>query len=100
MIKYDFEFSQETIEKNIMRLTNQIWKLIPMKEHDENWQKQLNTVIIEIAGLNEIFIECPQFIQILSKLEGLQIVDSIDFSIFRKTIFEIINLLQEIKNEK
>ena len=100
MIKYDFEFSQETIEKNIMRLTNQIWKLIPMKEHDENWKKQLNTVIIEIAGLNEIFIECPQFIQILSKLEGLQIVDSIDFSIFRKTIFEIINLLQEIKNEK
>ena len=100
MTKYDFEFSQETIEKNIMRLTNQIWKLIPMKEHDENWKKQLNTVIIEIAGLNEIFIECPQFIQILSKLEGLQTVDSIDFSIFRKTIFEIINLLQEIKNEK
>ena len=100
MIKYDFEFSQETIEKNIMRLTNQIWKLIPMREHDENWKKQLNTVIIEIAGLNEIFIERPQFIQILSKLEGLQIVDSIDFSIFRKTIFEIINLLQEIKNEK
>ena len=100
MTKYDFDFTQETIEKNIMRLTNQIWKLIPMKEHNENWKKQLDTVIIEIAGLNEILIKYPQFIQILSKLEGLRVVESIDFSIFRKTVFEVINLLQEVKNEK
>ena len=62
MTKYDFDFPIEMIEKNVMRLTNQIWKLIPMKEHNENWKKQLDTVIIEIAGLNEIFIECPQFL--------------------------------------
>ena len=62
MTRYDFDFPIEMIEKNVMRLTNQIWKLIPMKEHNENWKKQLDTVIIEIAGLNEIFIECPQFL--------------------------------------
>jgi hypothetical protein len=45
-----------------MRLTNQIWKLIPMREHNEDWKKQLDTVIIEIAGLNEIFIWSPQFL--------------------------------------
>jgi len=33
-----------------------------MKEHNENWKKQLDTVIIEIAGLNEILIKYPQFI--------------------------------------
>ena len=27
-----------------------------MREHEEDWQKQLDTVILEIAGLNEIFI--------------------------------------------
>lgn len=60
--KYNFNFSKEVIVKNITRLTNQLWKLIPMRENNENWQKQLNTVIIEIAGLNEIFISNPLFL--------------------------------------
>lgn len=97
--KYEFNFSKESIDKNIMRLTNQIWKLIPMREHDEDWKKQLDTVIIEIAGLNEIFIWCPQFLQALSKLEGLKITEDIDFLLYRKTVFEIISLVQEFKNE-
>lgn len=100
MTKYDFDFSKEVIQKDVIRLTNQIWKLIPMREHEENWQKQLDTVIIEIAGLNEIFIEEPQFLQILSKLEGLKIEVDIEFSTYRKTVFEIINLLQEFKNAR
>jgi hypothetical protein len=62
MTKYNFDFSQEVIQKDVIRLTNQVWKLIPMREHEENWQKQLDTVIIEIAGLNEIFVETPQFL--------------------------------------
>ena len=98
MTKYNFDFSQEVIQKDVIRLTNQVWKLIPMREHEENWQKQLDTVIIEIAGLNEIFVETPQFLQILSKLEGLKIEVDIDFQTYRKTVFEIINLLQEFKN--
>lgn len=67
-----------------------------MYENNEDWQKQLNTVIIEIAGLNEIFISNPQFLQLLSKLEGLKVVE-INFNLYRKTVFEAINLLQGIK---
>lgn len=93
--KYGFEISTEVIEKNVTRLTNQLWKLIPMRENEENWEKQLNTVIIEIAGLNEIFIEAPQFLQILAKLEGLKVIE--EFPLYRKTVFEVINLLQEFK---
>lgn len=96
MTKYLFDFSSEVIEKNITRLTNQMWKLIPMNENHEDWKKQLNTVTIEIAGLNEIFFTEPQFLQLLSKLEGLRIVE-MEFSLYRKTVFECINLLQEIK---
>ena len=59
--KYGFEFRARDIEVNVRRLTNQLWKLIPMREHEEDWQKQLDTVIIEIAGLNEIFIT-PHFL--------------------------------------
>ena len=59
--KYGFSVSEEDIRVVIKRLTNQLWKLIPMREHEEDWEKQLNTVLIEIAGLNEIFID-PHFL--------------------------------------
>ena len=92
--KYNIGFSNEDIAKNVQRLTNQLWKLIPMREHKEDWLKQLDTVIIEITGLNEIFIG-PTFLQLLSKLEGLRVKDT-TFELYRKTIFECISLLQEL----
>lgn len=92
--KYNFGFSNEEINKEIVRLINQLWKLIPMRENNEDWHKQLETVIIDIAGKNEIFIYNSQFLQLLSKLEGLRVTD-VEFDIYRKTIFECINLLHE-----
>ena len=93
--KYDIKFPEETIRKNITRLTNQMWKLIPMRENEENWEKQLETVIVEVVGLNEIFVMCPTFLQLLSKLEGLR-VKEMNFELYRKTVFECINLIQEL----
>lgn len=96
LTKYGFEISLEDINTNVKRLTNQMWKLIPMREHEEDWEKQLNTVIVEIAGLNEIFIT-PHFLQLLSKLEGLRTQET-DFELYRKTVFECISLLQELNH--
>ena len=96
--QFNFSFPKEVIDANIQRLTNQLWKLIPMRENNEDWEKQLNTVIIEIAGLNEIFISNPQFLQLLSKLKGLQ-VEEVSFILYRKSVFESINLLQELKKQ-
>ena len=95
--KYDIKFPEETISKNITRLTNQMWKLIPMRENEENWEKQLETVIVEVVGLNEIFVMCPTFLQLLSKLEGLR-VKEMNFELYRKTVFECINLIQELNH--
>lgn len=67
-----------------------------MRENDEDWRKQLDTVRIEVVGLNEIFLSYPQFLQLLSKLEGLQKSEDLEFDLYRKTVFESINLLQEI----
>ena len=67
-----------------------------MRENSENWRKQLDTVTLEVVGLNEIFLSYPQFLQLLSKLEGLQKSEDVEFDLYRKTIFESINLLQEI----
>lgn len=92
--KYGYEFSNEEINKEVIRLTNQLWKLIPMRENGEEWEKQLATVIIDIAGKDEIFLHNSQFLQLLSKLEGLRATE-VEFAIYRKTIFECINLLNE-----
>lgn len=67
-----------------------------MRENDEDWRKQLDTVTLEVVGLNEIFLAYPQFLQLLSKLEGIQHSEDVEFDLYRKTIFEAINLLQEI----
>ena len=98
MTKYSFDFREEDIIKNVRRLTNQLWKLIPMRENEEDWHKQLNTVTIEIAGLNEIFNSKSQFLELLEKLKGLQVIE-VDFETYRRTIFESLNLLQEVKKD-
>lgn len=93
MTKYNFAIDNKNIRADIDRLTNQLWKLIPMRENNENWETQLNTVILELAGLNEILNCNEQFLILLSKLEGIRIYD-IDFMLYRKTIFESISLLR------
>ena len=93
--KYNIGFSNEDIAKNVQRLTNQLWKLIPMRENNEDWHKQLETVINEIVGFSVIFNAEPLYLQLLNKLEGLQNQDT-DFNFYRKTVFETISLLQEI----
>lgn len=67
-----------------------------MRENDENWLGQLNTVIIEVSGLNTILSDQNNFLILLSKLEGLKIVET-EFDLYRKTVFEAISLLREIR---
>ena len=93
--KYGYEISDLNFSTNINRLTNQIWKLIPMRENEENWKGHLDTVIIEIVGLNEIF-DHNNLLILLTKLEGLK-VQEIDFELYRKTVFEAISLLRGIR---
>ena len=92
---YGFQIPVDTIASDVNRLTNQLQKLIPMRENQENWLGQLETVIIELTGLNTIFIEQNNFIVLLSKLEGLKVVET-EFDIYRKTVFEAISLLREM----
>ena len=94
--KYNFQVENQTVQAIVNRLTNQLWKLIPMKEHNENWLGQLETVIIEISGLNEVLIIDNNFITLLAKLEGLRLQD-IEFKTYRKTVFEAISLLRELR---
>lgn len=93
--KYNLDFPIESLTAEIKRLTNQVWKLIPMRENQENWQRQLITVIIEVTGLAEIFLSDSHLLQLLAKLEGLQSIgEELNFEDYRRTIFECTTLVQ------
>lgn len=85
------------VTADVNRLTNQLWKLIPMRENQENWLSHLEGLIIELAGLNELSsITDEKFLILLSKLKGLKIEDT-TFQVYRKTVFECISLLREMR---
>lgn len=85
------------ITADINRLTNQMWKLIPMRENKENWLGQLESLIIEVAGLNALANDTEEkFLILLSKLKGLEVEDT-TFQVYRKTVFECISLLREMR---
>ena len=68
-----------------------------MRENEENWLGHLDSLIIELAGLNELSSNTDEkFLVLLSKLKGLQIEET-TFQIYRKTVFECISLLREMR---
>ena len=88
--------SEDSLEKDFKRLTNQIWKLIPMKENDEDWEKHLSNILIEISGLQSLFENQLDFLMLLSKLEGLKVQADIPFVLYRKSVFNSIELLNKV----
>lgn len=96
MDKYCISFPLKTREQDLKRLINQLWKLIPMRENDEDWESHLKTVIEEIAGLVEIYKNNVEGLILLSKLEGLNSEVCEDFMVYRKTVFRCIDLLAQV----
>ena len=88
---------ESIVVSDVNRLTNQMWKLIPMRENQENWTAQLESLFIEVAGLvNLSSNKDEKSIILLSKLKGL-IECETGFQTYRKTVFECISLLREMR---
>ena len=96
MTYYGQEYDIELVKTDLHRLVNQIWKLLPMRENEENWQKQLYTVLNELHGLHKLFGDQLNFLILLSKLEGLPQVEN--FMAYRLVVFSSISLLTELAN--
>lgn len=75
-------------------LKNKVYKLLPLKEEGLEWEKYLNTILVEVSGLSELFASKSDLIEILSKLEGLYSIE--EFIIYRRTIFECLNLIEDL----
>ena len=101
ILKYNIEIDTAAINENIKRLTNQIYKLLPNREENADWQTPLTTIIEEIGGMNRLVVGHQETLfMLLCKLEGLFILtDEDDFFSYRRTIFEWLNLMSTLKGE-
>ena len=95
--KYGMEVNKENFYSYLITLKNKIYKLLPLREEKLEWRKYLETILIEISGLNKLFNNTVNLISLLSKLEGL--VDLEEFVLYRKTIFECLNIVENISRE-
>lgn len=99
IIKYNVDISVEAICTNLKRLINQTYKLLPNREENVDWQKPLETIIEELAGMSRLLSgQHDLLFSLLCKLEGLFCYDKEDdFQIFRRTIFECLGLMSNLK---
>lgn len=99
IVKYNINFSQDIIKKDIKRIVNQIYKLLPLRQEGQDWKKLLQTIIQQLAGMQRLFLgqQEQSFLILLCKLEGMNILTSEDqFYLYRRTIFECLSLLNQI----
>ena len=98
VIKYNVDIQDEAILKNIDRITNQIFKLLPSREEGGDWMTPLEGLIIEVAGMAELLKDHCDLFSLLCKMESLlNLTKEEDFLNYRKTIFECLGLMNGIK---
>ena len=98
IIKYYADINEDAIQVNLKRITNQIYKLLPNREEGSDWERPLQTLIEELAGMDRLFIDQHEdLFSLLCKLEGLfTLTGDEDFFLYRRTIFECLGLMNSL----
>lgn len=99
IIKYNTEIKKETIQKNLKRILNQSYKLLPTREEGNDWETPLTTIVEELAGMDRLLIDQQTiFFTLLCKMEGLlTLTNDNDFFLFRRILFECLELITKIE---
>ena len=99
IIKYNANIDNSVIEDSLKKIINQVYKLLPTREEKTDWQKPLETLLVELAGMDNLLIGQHEILfPLLCKLEGLSVLtDEDDFALYRRTIFECLGLLNTLR---
>jgi len=73
------------------KLKGRLYGVLCEKEKNGEWEKFLDSIIIELEGLGPF---CINFWPLLGKLNSLH---HLSYEYFRKTIFECMNLIGELE---
>lgn len=100
ILKYNVDIEEQAIHNRLQNLINQTYKLLPSREEGADWEKPLQTVLEELAGMQRL-MNCGYseiFFPLLNKLEGLySLVEDDDFLCYRRTIFECLGLMNDLQ---
>ena len=100
ILKYNIDIEEQTIHNRLQNLINQTYKLLPSREEGADWEKPLQTILEELAGMQRL-MNCGYseiFFPLLNKLEGLySLVEVDDFLCYRRTIFECLGLMNDLQ---
>lgn len=101
LLKNNIEIDKLAIYASIKKLTNQIYKLLPNREENIDWETPLTTIIEELSGMSRLLVDQHEnLFSLLCKLEGLfPLTTEEDFFLYRRTIFECLNLVKIIRDE-
>ena len=95
---YYTPIDNEVVYSTLDRMTSQTFKLLPMREEEQEWTKPLETLSIELLGLSKIFPQNPSLFSAVCKMEGMrELGNDMDFMTYRRTIFEVCGLLGKAK---
>ena len=95
------EIEVSAVFASIKKLTNQIYKLLPNREENIDWQTPLTTIIEELAGMNKLLFDQQHIsFSLLCKLKGLfDLTNEDDFFLYRRMIFECLSLMNNLIKE-
>lgn len=84
----ELEVYQEQAVKNI-------YKILPLKDEGKEWGRYLEGLLIELSGFDNL-IDDISCISLISKLEGLFEVPQDNPRLFKKIVFDSIDLVKKI----
>ena len=90
-MKYNGELDLENYKKYVIK---GIFKILPLKEEKKDWNAYLDGFLVELNGMNSLVPSLDLNI-LTAKLEGLRQVE--EHNLFRKIIFDSIDLTKKIK---
>lgn len=83
---------KEVYSAYLNKMKNKLYGLLREKERKREWEKFLDTIIIELYG----FPETSRTINYYTLFYKLSSLRYLDYSYFRKTIFECMNLVDSL----
>lgn len=93
---------EEALIEYYKMLIGRVYKLLPMKENQEDfecWKKERDKLILELHSGEDLFNNSGLYIEIIYKLECLDKLDHIPFdknSPFKKCIVETIDVIKQL----
>ena len=102
LLKYNIQIDNDVIVKRLQNLINQTYKLLPSREQGIGWEKPLQTIMEQLAGMDRLMKGgySSIYLPLLTKMEGLySLTEQDDFICYRRTIFECLGLMNDLQKQ-